>query len=62
MVKGLFYSSLCCFSELPEHSLDLYEFYGWIRKKKKGHICKNLTKNGEPQRYSWERRRRRSVN
>ena len=26
---------------------------------KKGHIRKNLTKNGEPQRYSWERRRRR---
>ena len=22
-------------------------------------ICKNLTKNGEPQRYTWERRRRR---
>ena len=27
---------------------------------KKGHICKNLTQNGEPQRSSWERRRRRS--
>ena len=26
---------------------------------KNGHICKNLTKNGEPQRHSWERRRRR---
>ena len=23
---------------------------GWI---KNGHICKNLTQNGEPQRYSW---------
>ena len=23
---------------------------GWI---KSGHICKNLTQNGEPQRYSW---------
>ena len=34
---------------------------GWIRN---GHIHKNLTKNGEPQRYSWEhrRRRRRMVN
>ena len=26
-----------------------------------GHICKNLTKNGEPQRYSWEWRRRRDM-
>ena len=26
---------------------------------KNGHICKNLTKNGEPQRYSWEHRKRR---
>ena len=28
-------------------------------KPQNGHISKNLTKNGEPQRYSWERRRRR---
>ena len=29
-------------------------FYGWI--KKSGHICKNLTKNGKTQWYSWEHR------
>ena len=29
--------------------------YGWI---KNGHISKNLTKTGRPQRHSWERRRR----
>ena len=27
--------------------------------KKPGHILKNLTKDSEPQRYSWERKRRR---
>ena len=26
---------------------------------KNGHICKNLTQNGELQRYSWEHRKRR---
>ena len=30
---------------------------GWI--KKNGHMRKHLTQNGEPKRYSWERRRRR---
>ena len=29
---------------------------------KQGHIHKDLTQNGEPQRYSWERRRRRMHN
>ena len=30
----------------------------WLDLKKNDHICKNLTQNSEPQRYSWERRRR----
>ena len=29
------------------------------KKKKKGHVCKNLTQNGEPQKYGWESRKRR---
>ena len=34
----------------------------WLEKKKKnGHKCKNLTKNGEPQRYSWKCGRRRRI-
>ena len=28
---------------------------------KNGYICNNLTKNGEPQRYSWESKRRKKV-
>ena len=31
--------------------------YGWIEKS--GHMRKNLTQNGGPERYSWEHRRRR---
>ena len=31
---------------------------GWI---KNGHIGKNLTKKGEPQRYSWECKRKRRM-
>ena len=33
--------------------------YGWI---KDGHIGKHFTENGEPERFSWEGRRRRMVN
>ena len=32
----------------------LHKLYGWI---KNGHKVKNLTKNGEPLKYSWEPRR-----
>ena len=41
--------------------------YGWIKRnkanktKQNGHIHKNLTKNSEPQTYSWEHRRRTTV-
>ena len=32
----------------------------WI--KKNGHICKNFTQNGEPQRNSWEKQKKKMVN
>ena len=39
----------------------LYQIFGLAGLENNGHICKTLTKGGEPWRYSWERRRRRST-
>ena len=46
----------------PSMKTECDYLYGWIKKRnvttsmdglKNGHILKNLTDNGEPQRYSW---------
>ena len=37
----------------PSMKTEYDYLYGWIKKKKKV-TCARLTKNGEPQRYSWE--------
>ena len=38
----------------PSMKMECDYLYGWNQNS---HICKNLTKNGETQKYSWERRR-----
>ena len=39
--------------QAPSTKADCDYLSGWIKKKTNGHIGKNLTQNGEPQKYSW---------